>query len=265
MSRKTSKVFDLQGKAVDKVKLPKVFQTVLRPDVIKRAVVVIQSHRFQQQGRDPLAGKRTTAESRGVGLGISRVPRLKTSMRAAFGVGIVGGHRAHPPRSAKKIRKKIPRKEMELALRSAIAATGVKEVVERRGHLVDDVPDFPLVTVDAIEALKTTKGVEEALLQLGVWADVFRVKESRNIRAGKGKGRGRKHKQAVGPLIVIAENRGILKAARNLPGVDVSLVNSLNAEALAPGTHPGRLTVWSRSAMGKLDLKFGGVDNHGSI
>ena len=93
----TSKVFDLKGKAVDKVKLPAVFRTPLRPDVVKRAVVALQSRRFQAQGRDPMAGKRTTAESRGVGLGIARVPRLKGGGgRAAFGVGIVGGHRAHP-------------------------------------------------------------------------------------------------------------------------------------------------------------------------
>jgi len=255
MGKVTAKIFDLQGKAVGKVKLPSIFMTPLRPDVIKRAVVAIQSHRYQPQGRDPMAGKRTTAESRGVGLGISRVPRLKTGMRAAFGVGIVGGHSAHPPRSEKKIRKKIPRKELGLALRSAVAATGAKKIVARRGHLVDDVPDLPLVVVDDIESLEKTKDVESLLLQLGVWADVFRAKESRNVRAGKGKGRGRRYKQAVGPLIVVSQDKGILKAARNLPGVEVALVDGLNVETLAPGTHPGRLTVWSSSSMERLSEK----------
>lgn len=255
MGKATAKVFDLQGKAVGKIKLPSVFMTPLRPDVINRAVVAMQSHRFQPQGRDPMAGKRTTAESRGVGLGISRVPRLKTGMRAAFGAGIVGGHSAHPPRAEKKIRKKVPRKERALAFRSAVAATGVKEIVARRGHLVDDVPDLPLVVVDDIESLDRTKDVESFLLQLGVWADVFRAKESRSVRAGKGKGRGRRYKQAVGPLIVVSQDKGILKAARNLPGVEVALVDGLNVETLAPGTHPGRLTVWSNSSMERLGEK----------
>ncbi len=255
MAKATAKVFDLQGKAVGKVKLPSIFTTPLRPDVIKRAVVAVQSHRFQPQGRDPMAGKRTTAESRGVGLGISRVPRLKTGMRAAFGAGIVGGHSAHPPRSEKRIRKKIPRKELALAFRSAVAATGAKEIVARRGHLVDDVPDLPLVVIDDIESLERTKDVESFLLQLGVWADVFRAKESRNVRAGRGKGRGRRYKQAIGPLIVVSQDRGILKAARNLPGVEVALVNGLNVENLAPGTHPGRLTVWSSSSVERLSEK----------
>ena len=73
MGKISTKVFDLEGKKVGKVRLPPIFKTPTRPDVIKRAVVAIQSHRFQPQGRDVLAGKRTTAESRGVGLGIARV------------------------------------------------------------------------------------------------------------------------------------------------------------------------------------------------
>lgn len=259
MGKVTSKVFDLKGKAVGKVKLPKVFRTPLRPDVINRAVLALQSRRFQPQGRDPMAGKRTTAESRGVGLGIARVPRMKDRNRAAFGVSIVGGHRAFPPRSEKRIVKRIPRKEMGLALRSAVAATGAKDVVAGRGHLVDDVRDFPLVVVDDVEDLRRTKDVEGVLLELGVWADVFRVKESRSVRAGRGKTRGRRYKQAVGPLIVVVENKGIVEAGRNLPGVDVVLVEGLNVELLAPGTHAGRLTVWSNSALERLVQKFGEV------
>ena len=204
-----------------------------------------------------MAGKRTSAESRGVGLGIARVPRLKSGQRAAFGVSIVGGHQAFPPRSEKRVAKRIPKKEMYLALRSAVAATGDKNLVAKRGHVVLDVPDFPIVVTDEIESLKRTKEVREVLLNLGVWGDVFRVRESRKVRAGKGKGRGRRYKQAVGPLIVVAENKGVVEAGRNLPGVLVMLVDGLNVELLAPGTHLGRLTVWSQSAIERLKEKFG--------
>ncbi|MDH5389588.1 MAG: 50S ribosomal protein L4 [Candidatus Bathyarchaeota archaeon] len=255
----SAKVFDLKGKKVGRVRLPPLFKTPARPDVIKRAVVAIQSHRFQPQGRDVFAGKRTTAESRGVGLGIARVARVKErGQRAAFIPFAVGGRATHPPVVEKKIRKKIPRKEMWLALRSAVAATASKEIVASRGHMVDDIPDFPLVVVDEIQGLKKTKEVEEAFIYIGVWPDIFRVKESRKVRAGKGKMRGRKMKQAVGPLLVITKNEGIAEAARNLPGVDIASVDNLNVELLAPGTHPGRLTVWTSSAFEKVDKLFGG-------
>jgi large subunit ribosomal protein L4e len=258
-AQKTVKIFDLQGKPTGKTTLPAVFETSLRPDVIKRAVLAIQSSRIQPQGRDPMAGKKTSAESRGTGLGIARLPRVKGGGgRAALAPSTVGGRQPHPPRSEKKILKRISKKEARLALRSAIAATASKEDVVSRGHAIEEIPQIPLIVTGSIEALTKTKEVKEVLTILGVLSDINRVKASRKIRAGKGKRRGRKMKQAVGPLIVVAENRGLVKAASNLPGVDVTTVNNLNAEMLAPGTHPGRLTLWSNDAIEQLDKLYGG-------
>ena len=255
---KTKKIFDLTGTPIGKIKLPKIFDTPLRPDVIKRAVLAMQSRRFQPQGRNPMAGKRTTAESRGVGLGISRMPRTKgPSQRAALAPGTVGGRSAHPPVSEKKIEKRIPKKEKQLALFSAIAATSSRKTVVARGHHVEDVRQIPPIVTSELEKLKKTKEVEEILINLGVLSDIYRVKQSRKIRAGKGKLRGRRIKQAVGPLIIVAENKGIAKAARNIPGVDVVTVNNLNAEILAPGTHAGRLTIWTSSAVERLNELYG--------
>jgi large subunit ribosomal protein L4e len=258
MAKKTAKIFNLERKSIGKISLPPIFGTPLRPDVIKRAVLAIQSSRFQPQGRDPMAGKRTSAESRGVGLGIARIPRSKgPGGEAALAPGTVGGRAAHPPTSKKRIVKRIPKKEKRLALFSAIAATASKQVVASRGHLIEDVPEIPLIVTDDLEMLKKTKQVEEALIHLGVLSDIYRVKESRKIRAGKGKHRGRRIKQAVGPLMVIAENKGILKATKNIPGVDVVTVNNLNVEMFAPGAHPGRLTIWTDSAVEKLNELYG--------
>ena len=258
MSKASASVFNLEGKKVGRIKLPSVFNTSLRPDVIKKAVVAIQTHRIQPQGRDVMAGKRTTAKSWGVGHGIARIPRLKESRRAALAPGTVGGRQAHPPVVEKKIRKKIPKKERHLALFSAIAATGSKEIVAERGHIIDEVPELPLVVTDDLQNLKRTQEVKDVFISLGVWPDIYRVKESIKIRAGRGKMRGRRKKVGVGPLIVISENGGIIEASRNLPGVDVAYVKDLNPELLAPGTHPGRLTVWTRSSIEELRRWDGG-------
>jgi len=258
-AKKTVKIFDLQGKPVDKLVLPDVFETPIRPDVIKRAVLAVQSSRLQPQGRDPMAGKRTSAESRGTGMGIARVPRVKGGGgRAAFAPSTVGGRQPHPPKAEKKIVKRIPKKEARLALFSAIAATASKEAVAARGHRIEDVPEIPLIVTDQIEELNRTSELEVAITNLGILADIYRVKESRKIRAGKGKRRGRKLKQAVGPLIVVAENKGIAEAASNLPGVDVATISNLNVELLAPGTHPGRLTLWTSGAIKQLAKLYSG-------
>ena len=51
---------------------------------------------------------------------------------------------------------------------------------------------------------------------------------------------------------MVNQDNGIRLAARNLAGVDVVTVAGLNAELLAPGTHAGRLTIWSESAIRSL-------------
>lgn len=258
MAKKTAKIFNLEGKPTRKIEFPPVFATPLRPDVIKRAVLAIQSNRFQPQGRDPMAGKRTSAESRGTGMGIARIPRRHgPGGRAAFAPGTVGGRQAHPPVSEKKIVKRIPKKEKRLALLSAIAATASKEVVASRGHSIEDVPQIPLIVTSDFESLNKTKDVEETLIRLGVLSELFRAREKRKIRAGSGKGRGRKMKHAAGPLIVVNENKGIVEAAENIPGVDVVTVANLNAEMLAPGTRPGRFTIWTSDAIERLNELYG--------
>ena len=209
-----------------------------------------------------MAGKKTSAESRGTGMAMARIPREKGGGgKAAFAPGTVGGRQAHPPRADSRIVKEIPKKEKRLALLSAIAATASKETVASRGHEVEGVLEIPLVVEDSFSGLTKTKEVEETLTNLGLLTDIYRVRESRNIRAGKGKHRGRKMKQAVGPLIVIAENKGLINAASNLPGVDIVMVKNLNAELLAPGTHPGRLTLWTNGAIEQLGKLYGEGEN----
>lgn len=255
MSKRTAQVLGLSGEAVGEIELPQVFNTPLRPDVIKKAVITIQSHRYQPQGRDPYAGKRTTAESMGVGHGIARLARLKGGRRAAFVVGTVGGHTAFPPRVDKNLKLKMNRKENRLAILSGIAATADKQLVLERGHSVESVKELPLIIEDAVQGLGKTKEVKELMVKTGVWQDILRTSEKK-IRAGKGKMRSRRVKRRVGPLIVVSEDLGLSKAAGALPGVDVVEVKSLNAELLAPGAHPGRLTLWTQSAISMLDELF---------
>jgi large subunit ribosomal protein L4e len=252
-----TKVYDLEGNEKGEIEIPQVFLTPVRFDLIKKAVIAIQSHRFQPKGRDPMAGKRTTAESLGVGYGLSRVPRVKgenypKARQAAFAPNTVGGRLAFPPTPEKKIKKKINKKEKLLALKSAIAATAIKELVSKRGHKFDLTKTFPLVVSDEIQNIDKTSKIIQIFKKLGVWDDVKRVSSTIKIRAGKGKKRGRRKKMRVGPLLVIINDNGVKKAARNIPGVTVVELKNLNPEHLAPGTHPGRLTIWVESAIKAL-------------
>ncbi|MFX1482803.1 MAG: 50S ribosomal protein L4 [Promethearchaeota archaeon] len=253
------KAFALNGKTLkERVTLPSHFDTPYRPDVIKRAVLAVQSRRRQPHGVDELAGKRNTAESWQTGHGRSRMPRVKGSgtgaaNKAAFAPGTVGGRVAHPPEARKVIVERINTNENRLAIRSAIAASANPEFVRARGHKIDNVSQIPVIVSDKLESVSTTKEAFEAFVLLGLGDDLDRASNGRNIRAGKGKMRGRKMKTPKSLLIVVGTDSGIGKAARNLPGVDTTEVHGLNAELLAPGTHPGRLVVWTKSAIDRLE------------
>ncbi|MHA1713566.1 MAG: 50S ribosomal protein L4, partial [Candidatus Ranarchaeia archaeon] len=58
-------ILGLDGKVVRTVTLSPLFKTVYRPDVIRRSFLALQSLRYQPQGVDPRAGKKTTAASWG--------------------------------------------------------------------------------------------------------------------------------------------------------------------------------------------------------
>jgi large subunit ribosomal protein L4e len=253
-------LYSVKGKAKKKVELPGVFATEYRPDLIKRAVVALQSHRLQAYGSDPLAGKRTSAESWGPGHGVARVPRMKGSRypaagRAAFVPMAVGGRRAHPPKVEKRIYEKINRKERLKAIASAIAATAKRELVLARGHLLPEKLELPLVVENAFEKLSRVNEVKEFLAALDLLNDVERASK-RKVRAGVGKRRGRRYKNRKSLLIVVGEDKGISRGARNLPGVEVVLARDLSAEHLAPGTHAGRLTLYTENALKVLEERF---------
>lgn len=245
--------------------LPKQFSEPIRQDLIAKAILAIWSHNRQQYGADPMAGMKSSAEVsrrrkkyRGsYGFGISRVPRKVLSRRGtrmnwvgAFAPGTIGGRRAHAPKSEKIWSQSINDKERQKAIRSAIAATAQKELVVARGHKVPD--NYPFALSNDFQELAKTKDVVAALTALGFEQEMERSKE-KTIRAGKGKSRGRKYKKKTSLLLVVGDQCALEHAASNVPGIDVVKVDELNASLLAPGTDIGRATLFTESALQKLE------------
>ena len=257
--------FDTNGKKVKSIELPAQFNEKVRPDLIHKAVLSIQSHKRQPYGASPKAGQRASAvlsrrrrKYRGsYGHGISRVPRKIMWRRGtqfgwvgAFAPGTVGGRRAHPPKASKIWDRKITIKERKKAIRSALAAVVNAEIVKERGHKFKE---LPTVIDSKIETYNKTKQFKEFLLKLGLKDELKRA-SIKKVRAGRGKMRGRKYKKRVGPLIVVSKQCPLMKL-QNIPGTEIVIVNNLNAELLAPGTIPGRLTIFSEDAINTLKEK----------
>ncbi len=257
-------IIDSKKQKVGQMDLPIQFSEEVRPDLIKKAVLAFQSNQRQPYGAKPEAGMRHNArlskrrrEYRGsYGFGISRTPRkiLSRRGRRMFWVGAVapntvGGRRAHPPKAQTIVAHKINVKERRKAIRSCIAATIQSKYTKERGHRVPEM--YPFIVNDSFEKMSKTKDVLAALHEMGFETELERTAE-RTIRAGKGTMRGRKYKSKVGPLIVVTEQSPIASSAKNIPGVDIITVKSLNANILAPGAVPGRLTIWTKAAIEQL-------------
>merc|ERR1719499_1544333 len=60
-----------------------------------------------------------------------------------------------------------------------------------------------------------------------------------------------------GPLVVYNEDNGIVRALRNIPGVEASCVTRLNLLKLAPGGNFGRFVIWTEGAFKKLNEIYG--------
>jgi len=253
------KVYDVNGQYMADIETPIHFYEPVRPDLIRRAYLSALSARFQPKGVYEGAGKEHSCESFGVGLGIARIPRYKGHLwpRGCFVPNTRGGRRAHPPRPEKKLHEEINWKEKNLAIRSAIAATAYKSWVAARGHMVEKVPSLPLVVSGDAEKIAKAKEAKKLFEVLGLWPDVERAAEGVKIRAGKGKMRGRRYKEPKSVLVVVSElDVPLIGAVRNFPGVDVVPVSHLNMLVLAPGGVPGRLTLWTATAVERLKGLF---------
>ncbi|VVC04259.1 50S ribosomal protein L4 [Candidatus Burarchaeum australiense] len=257
-------VYTLAGDERGSVELPQLFSEPIRHDLIARAVLAEESRTRQPKGAYKWAGLQTSAEYRGrkeeygsiKNKGISRLPREKLP-KGRFGKVrrvpfSVKGRRAFPPNVNEILVEKINERERQKAMRSALAATVSKSLVKERGHLVDALKSYPVVIENAFEALSKTKDVVTVLGKLGYSSDMARARRNSKPRSGVMGGRRGGTKRPKSLLIIVAEDKGIGKGARNISGVDVALTDKLSARLLAPGTHPGRLAIFSEAAIEKL-------------
>jgi large subunit ribosomal protein L4e len=251
MSAKSIAIFDLEGKEVGNLDLPAVFSFPVRMDVINRAFVALQSHSRSPQGRDPMAGERTTAEtySPPTGRGVARVPRVKGERYSKSGMAggiasVVHGRRPHPSKAEKVIYKEINRKERHFATASAVAATARSDLVMKRGHKFSGT--LPIIASEEIESISKVKDLKRFLLKIGCEQELERLTRRKRKLTPK---LARVRKVPVGPLLVLSDSSSIGRYLKSFPGVTVRSVKDLSILDLAPGSLPGRLTVWSKKAL----------------
>lgn len=252
-----AQLYDSKGAKKSQLDLPRLFTTKIREDIVAK---YFETDKFQQPNSlDPEGGKKHSASGKishrrhkwgsHYGKGISRVPRKTMWRRGSqfFWIGAEisgsrGGRVSHPPKGIGK-EKKINKKEIILAMNSAVAATANKDFVVERYATLEKIGAVPAVieslpnkTKDLIEALKKIFGSSFNL-----------VLKKKKVRAGKGKLRNRKYKSNAGLLLVVGNEE---EAKFN--GMDIISTGDLTIADLVP---LGRLTLYTKKAIEDLKDK----------
>lgn len=258
-------VLDTDGQKMKEIELPACFSAFVREDIVQR--VLEMQKRKQPYAPFIIAGKQASASGNirhgrrkwktAYGKGISRVPRKILWRRGDqfywIGAEIASarkGRRAHPPKISSFLRKKkVNRKEMILALQSALSATAKPEYLKKRYTSIHTFKgNLPLVVEGKITQLKS-KELKRTLEK--ILGEIFPVAlQKKNIRAGRGKLRGRRYKENAGALLVIGDQE---KAS--FQEIDVKQAKTVGLSDLAQGAL-GRLTIYTESALTDLARRF---------
>ena len=251
-------VLSLDGKAKRTIELPEAFRGQVKPELIQRAALAESSAGLQPQAHFTFAGMQTSAAYHGR-RGAYRSGRhmgIAIRPRENLGGGVHGkvrripsaksGKRAHPHMVEKIIIEKINRREYQSALASAISATASTKLMPARlagMHL-------PIIMTDEIETIKRAKDVMTMLKGINLAAYVDEGREPHIRKGVRRSTRIRIYRKKL--LLVVGKDSDIMKAARNIPGIDICDVSKIRVNLLAPGGVPGRVTVWDESAVSNI-------------
>ncbi|KAI5365027.1 Putative ribosomal protein L4/L1e [Septoria linicola] len=256
--------------------LPNVFKAPIRPDIVQTVHTGMAKNKRQPYAVSEKAGHQTSAESWGTGRAVARIPRVSgggthRAGQAAFGNMCRSGRMFAPTKVWRKWHQKINLGQKRFATASAIAASSSAALLLARGHRINEVPEVPLVvssTAFSNAGVKKTSAAVALLKSVGAGPDLEHVKNSRKLRAGKGKLRNRRHQQRRGPLVIYEpekDGKELVRAFRNIPGVETCTVYSLNLLQLAPGGHLGRFVIWTSSAFAALDSVYGSTSEPSAL
>nr|UXY88396.1 60S ribosomal protein L1 [Cryptomonas curvata] len=245
----------LNGSKIDKTDLPDVFLSQIRTDILSFVHSNMSKNRRQAYATSKNAGMMTSAKSWGTGRAVARVPRVPGSGTHRSGQGAItnmcrGGRMFGPTTTWRKWHHKINKNQRKHAIRSAIASSGISSLITARGHNLKKIPEIPLVLEGSVESFSKTNQGQKLLKCVGVSDE---IKKKNSIRHGKGKMRNRRFSKFKGPIVIYEKNA---RCFRNIKGIDICCVNSLNLLNLAPGGHIGRLCIWTYLSFSKLDILF---------
>ena len=145
-------------------------------------------------------------------------------------------------------------KQKRYAVCSALAASAVPPP-QARGHAAES-PRFPSSSTTPPRRPPRRPRLSSSSSLVGAYADVEKVKDSRNLRSGKGKLRNRRYVQRRGPPSCTPTTTASSRRCATSPASS-SAPWTVSASTLGLGGHLGRFIIWTKGAFEKLDAIYG--------
>jgi large subunit ribosomal protein L4e len=258
-----TKLIDKAGKAGKEIELPKNFSKKIRTDILAKVFEAQKMIQMQAYGAKKGAGAGYSASGilkhkrhdwkSSYNKGISRIPRKIMSRNGAsfnwIGATVSstrGGRRPHAPRAEKNPFSKINKKELRLAIDSALTGTVDKKSLTKKYN--KEVESGKVFAADIL-SLKTKDFLKILEKVLG---ETFAIAlKKKKVRAGMGKTRGRKYKRSAGLLFVIGKEESMKRK-----GIEVVSAQDLKISDLAPNGEPGRITCYTESAIKEIGAQL---------
>ncbi|MBU2523526.1 MAG: 50S ribosomal protein L4 [Nanoarchaeota archaeon] len=239
-----AQILSCDGKSNGSMELPKFFGEKAREDMVVK--VFLANPERQPYGSNPRAGMehsahgifkhRRRAWKGSYGIGIARTPSTVMSRkgtrftrRGAFAANARGGRESHPPKTFKAWGGEINRKEVAVALMSAMILNNSMDVLKKNYPKTDfSGLSFPVIIEDKVVEIKKINEMKKAMAgALGKAADLLK----KNI-------------------ILVSEK----KIAKGI-GFDVKKSSELNIRDLVVSGKPGRFMIFTESSMKALGAK----------
>ncbi len=260
-------VLSIDGEKIKEIDFPSIFSEKIREDIVAK---ILETKKTKQPYSPSIvAGKQHAASGKmvhrrhvwrsGYGRGMSRIPR-KILLRRGTQFNLIaaevsstrGGRRAHPPKVISMINtKKINKKEMKIAMLSALSATADKKrILSKYSSLSENnLKNIPIIVEPKIISLKTKEFISSLKKILGNSLAKISFTDKK-IRSGKGKFRGRKYKKNAGAIIITGENE---KMKANI--IESKNTRTLGVQDIAKGGL-GRIVIYTESAIKELQEKL---------
>ena len=120
---------------------------------------------------------------------------------------------------------------------------------------------LPIIVSNDFENIVKVRELKKFFVTVGADKDLERVSNRKKKVTSSLSKRAR---SGVGPLLVVSKNSKLRDIAKSVEGLTVAISSNLSVLDLAPGSIPGRLTIWTKDSLDGISKNVSNLSGNSS-